>query len=99
MSPRFWRPELGEVPDPALYDSVRYFDGMNFATRIQARALLTVGFIDNTCRPTSVYAAYNNLQGTKEMMNFPLMGHEWHNEILDHFMVQFWEEVAAAHAE
>ena len=93
--PRFWRPELGEVPDPALYDSVRYFDGMNFAERTQARALLTTGFIDNTCRPTSVYAAYNNLPGVKEILNFPLMSHEWHNEILDYFMVQFWEEVAA----
>ena len=91
--PRFLRPERGETPDPAVTRSVRYFDGMNFAARTQARALLTVGFIDTTCRPTSVYAAYNNLQGTKEILTFPLMGHEWHIETLGHFMEQFWDEV------
>ena len=97
--PRFLRPERGEKPDPNVFRSVRYFDGMNFATRTQARALLTVGFIDTTCRPTSVYAAYNNLQGPKEMLTFPLMGHEYHVEILDHFMGQFREEVEKTHVE
>jgi len=97
--PRFLKPGREEKPDPAVFRSARYFDGMNFATRTKARALLTVGFIDNTCRPTSVYAAYNNLQGPKEMMTFPLMGHEYHVEMLNHFMVQFREEVEKAHAE
>ena len=70
---------------------------MNFAARTQARALLAVGFIDNTCRPTAVYAAYNNLQGPKEMMTFPLMGHEIRTEIFNGFMDRFWEEVKKAH--
>lgn len=97
--PRFWRPERGEVPDPDVYQASRYIDAMNFATRTKARALLAVGFIDNTCRPTSVYAAYNNLQGPKEMMVFPLMGHETRTEIFNGFMDRFWEEVKKAHEE
>ncbi len=91
--PRFWRPERGEKPAPGVYQASRYIDAMNFAARTRARALLAVGFIDNTCRPTSVYAAYNNLQGPKEMMTFPLMGHETRTEIFNGFMDRFWEEV------
>ncbi|MDF1740542.1 MAG: acetylxylan esterase [Verrucomicrobiales bacterium] len=34
-----------------------------------------MGFIDRTCPPTSVYAAYNVLKGNKEMINEPKMGH------------------------
>ena len=97
--PRFWRPERGEVPDPDVRQASRYIDAMNFAARTQARALLAVGFIDNTCRPTSVYAAYNNLQGPKEMMVFPLMGHETRTEIFSGFMDRFWEEVEKSRKE
>jgi len=96
--PRFLRPERDEKPDPAIFETVRYVDGMNMAARTKARAILTVGFIDGTCRPTSVYAAYNNLQGPKEMMIFPLMGHETRREIWAAFDKMFEEEVAKARA-
>lgn len=49
-------------PIPQILEASRYFDNMNFATRIKAKAcVVTTGFIDTTCPPTSVYAAYNNL--------------------------------------
>lgn len=73
--PRFLRPERDTKPDPKVAQAVRYVDAMNFAARTKARAVLTVGFIDQTCRPTSVYAAYNNLRGPKRMETYPLMGH------------------------
>ena len=45
-----------------------------------------MGFIDGICRPTSVYAAYNDLPGKKEMLNKPLMNHavapEWDAMVL-----------------
>lgn len=79
------RDEAGN-PDPKILETSRYFDAMNFATRTKADALLSVGFIDGVCRPTSVYAAYNNLQGKKEMLNKPLMNHtvapEWNAMVL-----------------
>ena len=69
-------------PDPAVLQASRYFDAMNFTTRTKADALVSVGFIDNTCRPTSVYAAYNQLRGEKQILNKPLMAHavppEWY---------------------
>jgi len=38
-------------------------------------SVVSVGFIDATCPPTSVYAAYNNLPGKKQLIIEPLMGH------------------------
>jgi cephalosporin-C deacetylase-like acetyl esterase len=74
-------------PDPKIQAVARYFDAMNFAARTKAEALVSVGFIDLTCRPTTVYAAYNNLQGEKKIFNMPLMGHknapEWDGMVLD----------------
>lgn len=49
-------------PDPAAMQAARYVDAVNFAQRAKCReAVVTVGFIDTTCPPTSVYAAYNAL--------------------------------------
>lgn len=62
-------------PDPKVLEAARYFDAMNFATRTKADAVVSVGFIDDTCRPTSVYAAYNNLPGKKRIINEPKMTH------------------------
>ena len=61
--------------DPQIMEVARYYDAMNFATRTTAEALITVGFIDETSRPTSVYAAYNNWQGPKQILNRPMMTH------------------------
>jgi cephalosporin-C deacetylase-like acetyl esterase len=58
-------------PDPKILEVARYFDAMNFATRSKAGAFVSVGFIDTTCPPTSVYAAYNALPGPKEIFNDP----------------------------
>lgn len=62
-------------PAPKVLQAARYFDCMNFATRAKAEAIVSVGFIDGTCPPSSVYAAYNNLPGKKSMVIEPLMGH------------------------
>ncbi|QIF00744.1 acetylxylan esterase [Roseimicrobium sp. ORNL1] len=49
-------------PDPKVLEASRYFDNVNFAAKTKAKgAYLTVGFIDTTCPPTGVYAAYNAL--------------------------------------
>jgi cephalosporin-C deacetylase-like acetyl esterase len=58
-----------------ILDASMYNDCVNFARRAKARAIFTVGFVDDTCRPTSVYAAYNNYNGPKEIVNAPLNAH------------------------
>jgi cephalosporin-C deacetylase len=62
-------------PDAQVLEAARYYDAMNFATRTKASGILTVGFIDTTCPPTSVYAAYNALPGGKEIFNDPPSTH------------------------
>lgn len=63
-------------PDPKVLESVRYFDNVNFAARTHAKeAIVTVGFIDTTCPPTGVYAAYNALPIRKEIFNDVKAGH------------------------
>lgn len=62
-------------PDAKVLEAARYIDCMNFATRTKAGGIFTVGFIDGTCPPTSVYAAYNNFTGQKEIFNDIKAGH------------------------
>ncbi len=73
--PRLVPRDNAGMPDPQIQEVARYFDAMNFATRTKAEAVVSAGFIDNTCRPTSVYAAYNNLRGKKRIINEPRMPH------------------------
>jgi cephalosporin-C deacetylase-like acetyl esterase len=69
-------PDKGGQPDPQILQVARYFDGVNFATRSKAEAVLSVGFIDTVCAPSSVFAAYNALPTTKkQIVCEPLMGH------------------------
>ena len=41
--------------------TMAYFDPVHFARRITCPVMVTVGFVDNTCFPSGIYAAYNQL--------------------------------------
>ncbi|MDZ4404949.1 acetylxylan esterase [Prosthecobacter sp.] len=63
-------------PNAAALQASRYFDNVNFAARAKCQgAAVTVGFIDTTCPPTSVYAAYNALTMSKALHTDILAGH------------------------
>jgi len=62
-------------PDANVLQVARYYDMVNFATRATVPGIVTVGFIDTTCPPTSVYAAYNALPGRKEIFDDPPSTH------------------------
>ena len=62
-------------PAGAELKAARYVDAVNFASRTKADAIMSVGFIDVTCPPSSCYAAYNQLKGKKQIINKPLMCH------------------------
>ena len=71
-------------PDLAVLEAFRYIDCMNFATRTKAAGCyFTVGFIDGVCPPTSVYAAYNQLNIPKEIYNDIPSGHAHSREASD----------------
>ncbi|MEQ2007731.1 MAG: acetylxylan esterase [Limisphaerales bacterium] len=65
----------GEAPAPGVIEAVRYYDAVNFATRTKAGGIITVGFIDTTCPPSSIYAAFNALGGKREIFNSVRTGH------------------------
>ncbi len=55
-------------PDETVLQASRYFDCVNFAARAKCKsAVVTVGFIDTTCPPTGIYAAYNALKSSKSL--------------------------------
>ncbi len=62
-------------PDSKILEAARYVDSVNMASRAKADAIMSIGFIDVTCPPTTCYAAYNQLKGKKQAINEPLMGH------------------------
>lgn len=62
-------------PDPAVQKAVSYFDMVSFASRIKVPVFFTVGFLDQTCPPATVYAAYNQLGGEKSIFNDIVTGH------------------------
>lgn len=71
--PRFIRLKDGKPENPAIAAAVPYYDAAFFAARIRsAECLLLTGFIDTTCVPSSVYAAYNSIpSASKRIVNFP----------------------------
>ena len=71
-------------PNPKVTETARYIDMVNFARIATAPAYFTVGFIDTTCPPTTVYAAYNSLRGPKEIFNDIEAGHINRKEAVAH---------------
>jgi cephalosporin-C deacetylase len=60
----------------AVFRTLSYFDGVNFAARAQAPALFSVALMDDVCPPSTVFAAYNYYAGPKEMRVWPFNNHE-----------------------
>jgi cephalosporin-C deacetylase len=59
-----------------VFRTLSYFDGVNFAARATSPALFSVGMMDVTCPPSTVFAAYNHYAGPKEIEVYPFNGHE-----------------------
>ncbi len=84
-------------PDPQIQMAARYVDAVNFATRCKAEAIMSVGFIDAVCPPSSCYAAYNALPGKKSVINEPLMGHAAPAHIHEAFWARILEHAQRSH--
>lgn len=60
-----------------VFRTLSYMDGVNFAARITAPALYSVGLMDEIVLPSSVYASYNALgSADKEIAVYAFNGHE-----------------------
>ena len=59
-----------------VFNTLSYFDGMNFAARANAKALFSVALMDTICPPSTVFAAYNHYAGAKEICIWQFNNHE-----------------------
>jgi len=55
--------------------AAEYFDAVNFARKIRCPVVMSVGFRDRSCPPSSVYAAFNVIQAPKRIFHGPNSGH------------------------
>jgi cephalosporin-C deacetylase len=60
----------------AVWNTLSYFDGLNFAARANAPTLFSVGMMDFICPPSTVYAAYNHYAGDKSIEIYEYNDHE-----------------------
>lgn len=60
----------------AVFSTLDYFDGVNFAAHARAEALVSVALMDETCPPSTVYAAFNHYAGEKALRVWPFNRHE-----------------------
>jgi cephalosporin-C deacetylase-like acetyl esterase len=63
--------------------TTRYYDVVNFARRVTAPGLYSWGFNDETCPPTSMYAAYNVITAPKRLILAYDTGHRSTQEQVD----------------
>jgi cephalosporin-C deacetylase-like acetyl esterase len=88
------KPGADGKTDEKATQVVRYFDAMNFATRIKCPTVVSVGFVDKVCPPTSIFAAYNNIAASvqKQIVMRPAMGHTFPPDL-----IADWDEVIKRH--
>lgn len=56
-------------------DSVAYYDGLNFAPKVQAPTLLYLGLEDDVCPPETGFALHRALRCEKQLQTFPHCAH------------------------
>ena len=56
-------------------ETSKYYDVVNFAKHLTAPGFYAFGFNDESCPPTSVYAAYNCIKAPKNLLIIKEMGH------------------------
>ncbi len=56
--------------------TLSYFDAAVLGRSARAQALFSVGLMDEICPPSTVYAAYNNYGGPKQISVYPFNEHE-----------------------
>ena len=68
-----------ELLTPQVIDVLSYYDVINFCRLVKCPVRMTWGYNDNTCPPTTSYAAWNTLSCPKECVLTPINEH-WTSE-------------------
>ena len=66
---------VANTSNPKVINTLAYYDVVNFAKAVNIEGYYTWGFNDETCPPTSFYAAYNSINAPKQASIFHDTGH------------------------
>lgn len=89
--PFLFRPEAARTPEKLA--TARYYDVVNFARRVKVPGFYSWGYNDETCPPTSTFAAYNVITAPKRLALSLESGHstgDEQNEVADNWLVSQW---------
>lgn len=75
--PHFFR--TAGMDTPEKLNTMAYYDVVNFARRLRCPVLMTWGYNDDTCPPTTSYAVFNSIPSPKEALITPINEH-WTSE-------------------
>ena len=78
--------------DMRIVEETRYYDGVNFARRINVPGFYSFGYNDNVVPPTTAYATYNVAGGEKTLSPYPMTAHFWYQEQWDE-----WQKFLLTH--
>lgn len=67
-------------------EAVKYYDGVNFASRIKVPGWFSFGYNDDVVPPTTVWATYNTITAPKEIKPYPKTKHFWYQEQYDEWV-------------
>lgn len=76
-----------------VFNTLSYFDGVNFAASTKAQALFSVGLMDDICPPSTVFAAYNHFAGPKEIKIYSFNQHEGGGNLHDLEKIKFIKKI------
>ena len=71
----FYKDGQTDIPQQQAVETLRYFDVVNFARRLKVPTFMSWGYSDDTCSPTSVWAAWNEITAPKQRDVTPTSGH------------------------
>ncbi len=76
---------------PEKIKTAAYYDVVNFAKQVTIPTFYSMGYNDETCPPTSMYAAYNSIKSPKELKLYLETGH-WNypeeNEAIQNWLLK-----------
>jgi cephalosporin-C deacetylase-like acetyl esterase len=73
--PHMFHPDNPNHQTKAEMETAAYYDVVNFARKVKVPGFYSWGFNDNVCPPTSMYAAYNQIQAPRQLLLALETGH------------------------
>ena len=70
-------------PDQKKVEGARYYDGINFARRVECPGWYSFGYNDEVVPPSSAYSVYNVVNAPKTLSVYQMTGHFWYQEQWD----------------